>query len=129
MATKQNRDYIMSVKLTSDMRDKLAFVADALGQAPATVASFAIGQYVATQTASLKASSTMGEGFAKALVPELAELFKNLVPESENPCSSSKDYSVQPPPLAVEPIEKPVKSFPKGKSFKLKPLTAGDSSK
>jgi predicted transcriptional regulator len=131
MAIKQNRDFIMSVKLTTDMRDKLAFVADSLGQAPATVASFAIGQYVAAQTASLKATSTMGESMAKAMVPALAELFQSLnpEPESENPCSSSKVYSVQPRLSAVEPIKKPVKSSLKGKSFKSKPSTAGDSLK
>ena len=131
MATKQNRDFIMSVKLTNDMRDKLAFVADALGQAPATVASFAIGQYVAAQTAGLKATSVMGESMAKALVPALAEIFQSLNPEleSEPPCSSSKVYSVQPRLSVAEPIEKPVKSSPKEKFSKSKRSTAADSLK
>jgi predicted transcriptional regulator len=126
MATKQNRDYIMSVKLTPDMRDKLAFVADALGQAPATVASFAIGQYVAAQSASLTASKAMGESMSNMV----GEFLKTIVnQESETPCSSSKDSSAQLPLLAVEPTKKLVKSSPSATSFKLKRSMAGDSSK
>jgi predicted transcriptional regulator len=83
MATKQNRDSLMTVKLTAEMKEKLEFVAQALGQAPATVASLAVGQFVATQMASLKASTTHAETLTDALIPQLAELFKNLKPESE----------------------------------------------
>lgn len=131
MAIKQNRDFIMSVKLTTEMRDKLAFVADALGHPPATVASLAIGQYVSTQTAALKATSTIGETMASALLPLLTQVLQdsNPQPESEKSCSSSKVYSVQPRLSAAEPIEKPAKSLPKGKFSKSKPSIAADSSK
>lgn len=131
MATKQNRDFIMSVKLTTEMRDKLAFVADALGHPPATVASLAIGQYVSTQTVALKATATIAQSMAAALVPLLTSVLQpsNPQPESEKPCSSSKAYSVQPRLSAAEPIEKPAKLFPKGKFSKSKPSTVADSSK
>jgi hypothetical protein len=124
MATKQNRDYIMSVKLTADMRDKLAFVADALGQAPATVASIAVGQFVAAQFSSLNASSKTGE----VLSGVLTDFFKTLT-ESDPSCSSSKDSSAQLPLLVAEPTKKPAKSSRFGTSSKSKPSTVVDSSK
>lgn len=126
MKVKQSREIVMSVKLTPDMRDKLISVASAIGQAPATVASFAIGQYVATQSASLNASVHMANKMASSLSTELVELFKNQLSESEESCSSSKECLEPPQPSAVEKTKKPTKSSRFGTSSKSKPSTGED---
>jgi len=91
MNEKQARDFVMSVKLTPDMREKLAYVSKQFGQSPATVASFAIGQYIATQSVALNASENIANKFVSALSPGLTELLNKLT-ESE-PCLSSKECS------------------------------------
>ena len=53
---KQLRDFTLSVRLRPDTRERLELVAERLGVASATVASMAIGQYVAAQYAALTAS-------------------------------------------------------------------------
>ena len=126
---KQLRDFTLSVRLRPDMRERLELVAERLGVASATVASMAIGQYVAAQYAALTASEKQGETMGKAITEALSEIFKNQLPESEIPCSSSKDSFVQLPLSAAEPTEKPAKSFPKEKSSKSKPSTRAALSK
>ena len=127
---KQLRDFTLSVRLRSDMRERLELVSERLGVAPATVATMAIGQYVAGQYAALTASEKQGDSIGKAISEAFAQLVENQTPESEiPPCSSSSASSVQLPLLAVEPIKKPVKSFPKDKSSKSKQSTSGDSLK
>jgi len=126
---KQLRDFTLSVRLRPDTRERLELVAERLGVASATVASMAIGQYVAAQYAALTASEKQGESMGKAITEALAEIFKTQLPESDQSCSSSKVYSVQPPLLAAEPTKKPAKSFPKEKSSRSKPSTPGALSK
>jgi predicted transcriptional regulator len=126
---KQLRDFTLSVRLRPDTRERLELVAERLGVASATVASMAIGQYVAGQYAALTASEKQGEAMGKAITDALAEIFKTQLPESEQPCSSSKVSSVQLPLLAVEPTKKPAKSFSKEKFSKSKPSTRAASSK
>jgi len=121
MKVKQQRDFVMSVKLTPDMRDKLAFVSNSLGQAPATVASFAIGQYIATQHAHLNLVSNA----INQLLPTIIEMLKEPETESES-CSSSKECLEPPQPSAAEKIKKPTKSSRFGTSSKSKPSTGVD---
>lgn len=132
MATQQpeKRDFTLSVRLRPDMRERLYAVADALGVSPATVASIAIGQYVANAQASANATTKAIEGMMSTMAPQMAEMFTALSnqPESE-PCSSSKAFSAQLPLLAAEPTVKPVKSSPKEKSSKSKRSTVVASSK
>ena len=118
---KQLRDFTLSVRLRADMRERLYAVGEALGVSPATIASIAIGQYVATQTATLKASKTAIEGVIAHLGPEMSEIFKTIGKESETPCSSSSVSSVQLPLLAAAPTKKQAKSRLSAKSFKSKP--------
>jgi predicted transcriptional regulator len=118
---KQLRDFTLSVRLRPDMRERLELVAERLGVAGATVASMAIGQYVAAQHAALTASEKQGESMGKAITEALAQIFENQLPESEKSCSSSSVPSVQLPLLVAEPTKKQVKSFPPAKSSKSKP--------
>ena len=126
---KQLRDFTLSVRLRPDTRERLELVAERLGVASATVASMAIGQYVAAQYAALTASEKQGESMGKAITEALTEIFKNQLPESETPCSSSKASFVQLPLSAAEPTAKPAKSFPKEKSSRSKLSTRAASSK
>jgi len=127
---KQLRDFTLSVRLRPDMRERLAFVSEALGVSPATVASMAIGQYVAAQHASLNASKNAIESAMGKMVPEFMEILSKNVSESEEePCSTSSASSVQLPLLAAAPTKKRVKSSPKEKSSKSKPSTRAASSK
>ena len=132
MATQQaeKRDFTLSVRLRPDMRERLYAVADGLGVSPATVASIAIGQYVANAQASANATIKAIEGMMTSMAPQMAEIFTALTnSESETPCSSSKDSSVQLPLLAAEPTKKPAKSSLSEKSSKSKPSTRVASSK
>jgi len=125
---KQLRDFTLSVRLRPDMRERLAFVSDALGVSAATVASMAIGQFVAAQYASLNSSSRAIDSVIEKLGPEFMEFFKSTTDESDT-CSSSKASSVQLPLLAADSTAKPAKSSPKGKFSKSKPSTSAGSSK
>jgi predicted transcriptional regulator len=126
---KQLRDFTLSVRLRPDMRERLAFVSDALGVSPATVASMAIGQYVAAQHASLNASKNTIESVMEKMLPEFMENLKNLSESEEEPCLSSKVSSVQLPLLAAESTKKPAKSSRFARSSKSKPSIPADSSK
>ncbi len=127
---KQLRDFTLSVRLRPDMRERLYAVADGLGVSPATVASIAIGQYVANAQASANATTKAIEGMMTSMGPQMAEMFTALTTnESEPPCSSSKASSVQLPLLAAEPTAKPAKSSPKEKSSRSKLSTRAASSK
>jgi predicted transcriptional regulator len=126
---KQLRDFTLSVRLRPEMKERLELVAEQLGVASATVASMAIGQYVAAQYTALTAAEKQGQTMGKAVTDALMEIFNNQVSESEPPCSSSKESSVQLPLLAAEPTAKPAKSSLSAKSFKSKPSTVAASSK
>lgn len=127
---KQLRDFTLSVRLRPDMRERLVFVSEQLGVSPSTVASFAIGQYVAQQHASLTASKNTIESVFEKLGPELFSMFKDSsLLESESPCSSSSASSVQLPLLAAEPTKKRAKSSPSVQSSRSKPSTRAGSLK
>lgn len=123
------RDFTLSVRLRPDMREKLGMVADSLGVSPATVASMAIGQYVAAQHTSFTAAERMGASMAEAIKTMFSGEEIQPQPESEKPCSSSSAPSVQLPLLVAEPTKKRVKSSPSVKSSKSKPKTTAALSK
>lgn len=131
MATQQaeKRDFTLSVRLRPDMRERLYSVADNLGVSPATIASIAIGQYVANAQASANATKTAIEGVMTSVGGQMADMFKTLSESEETPCSSSSAPSVQLPLLAAAPTRKPGKSSPKEKSSRSKLSTVEASSK
>lgn len=123
------RDFTLSVRLRPYMREKLGMVADNLGVSPATVASMAIGQYVAAQHTAFTAAERTGKAMMEAMGAMLSGEENQPQPESEKPCSSSKASSVQLPLLVAEPTKKRVKSSPKEKSSRSKRSTDAASSK
>lgn len=72
------RSSSVKVMLHPDMHEKLRALADALGQAPATIASLAVSQYVLQQTRALGASERAVEGLMASMAPEMTEHLKNL---------------------------------------------------
>lgn len=126
---KQLRDFTLSVRLRQDMKERLDFVAEQLGVSTATVASMAIGQYVASQYASLTASRNASESMIQQVLPGMLEMLKAISTEESEPCSSSKESSVQLPLLAVESTAKQAKSSPSAKSSRSKRSTVAASSK
>lgn len=126
---KQQRDFTLSVRLRPDMREKLGFVADSLGVSPATVASMAVGHYVASQHASLTASSKAMESIIGAIAPGMLEALKTISTEGETPCLSSSESSVQLPLLVAATTKKQAKSSPRAQSSKSKRSTTVASSK
>ena len=130
MKVKQQRDFVMSVKLTPDMREKLMFVSNAIGQAPATVASFSIGQCISEHYARLTLGSNAIDKTIAMFGPEFREALKKLSEtESEEPCLSSKECLEPPQPSVAEKTKKPTKSSRFGTSSKSKHSTGEDLSK
>lgn len=72
------RDFTLSVRLRADLRERLGFVADRLGVAPSTLASLAIGHYVAAQHAALTASEKTGLAISESIAEQFQELFKSM---------------------------------------------------
>lgn len=78
MATKTPRSVPYKVTLTPELHERLREVAAKLGQAPATCASLAIGQWVASMDRSLGAGERMVDAMAKEAGPELRHQIKLL---------------------------------------------------
>jgi len=78
MATKTPRSVPYKVTLTPELHERLREVAAQLGQAPATCAAMAIGQWVSQMQRSLGAGERMVEAMAKEAGPELREQIKLL---------------------------------------------------
>lgn len=72
------RSSSVKVMLHPDMHDKLRVLAEHLGQAPATVASLAVSQYVAQQTVALGATERAMNGFFESLAPQMREMLEKL---------------------------------------------------
>lgn len=72
------RSSSVKVMLHPDMHEKLRVLAEALGQAPATIASLAVSQYVAQQTRALGATEKAMEGFFSSMGPEVVDHLKKL---------------------------------------------------
>ena len=63
----------MKISLTPQLHDDLVMVATAIGQTPATSASFAIGQWVATQKRALSATESAINAMVEHAGPELVK--------------------------------------------------------
>lgn len=74
--TKVSRSFPLKVTITPELHERLRVVAAQLGQAPATVASMAIGQYVSTMQASLGASDRAIDKVMQTMGPGLMEQMK-----------------------------------------------------
>lgn len=74
MATKRSIPY--KVTLTPELHERLREVAAQLGQAPATCAALAIGQWVAQMHRSFGVADRMVDAMAKEVGPEMREQFK-----------------------------------------------------
>lgn len=72
----KKRDSAIKVMLTPAMREKLDQVAEALGQTPATAASFAIGQWVAQQHRQMEAADTAVQALVAQAGPEITAAFR-----------------------------------------------------
>jgi hypothetical protein len=79
----KKRSHAIKVSLTSALHADLVSVAEALGQTPATAASFAIGQWVAQQKNSLNAGTTAVNAMVEKAGPELVSLMRNLAESSK----------------------------------------------
>lgn len=76
MPSISKRSVAIKVNLTPELHERLRDVAAQLGQAPATVASMAIGSYVANLASSLGASARMMDNLAAQMGPAIAEQMK-----------------------------------------------------
>lgn len=75
---KSARSVPLKVTITPELHERLREVAAQLGQAPATVASLAIGQYVAQISRSLGAVDSMTSAIATQMGPEMQKQMKLL---------------------------------------------------
>lgn len=72
------RSSTLKVMLHPKMHDDLRALAERLGQAPSTLASIALSQYVAQQTAALGASDRAMAGIVQSMAPMMAKMFENV---------------------------------------------------
>lgn len=85
MPSVSKRSVAIKVNLTPELHERLRDVAAQLGQAPATVASMAVGSYVANLTSSLGAGARMVDAMAAQLEPHLAEQLKLHMSATDKP--------------------------------------------
>jgi hypothetical protein len=78
MATKNPRSVPYKVTLTPELHERLREVAAQLGQAPATCAAMAIGQWVSQMHRILGAGERMVDALVKEVGPEVREQLKLL---------------------------------------------------
>lgn len=72
------RSVAIKVNLTPELHERLREVAAQLGQPPATIASIAIGSFVAQQARSLDAAARMVEAMAAQAGPAMVEQMRIL---------------------------------------------------
>lgn len=78
MPTSVRKSIQIKVSLTPDLYERLKEVSEAVGQAPATAASMAIGLWVRQQEAAAGAAKVGAEAIAAHLGPEMAEQMRQL---------------------------------------------------
>ena len=71
MATSQRKSTQIKISLTPELHERLREVAAQLGQAPATLAGLAVGQYVAQMSSSLGASARMVEAMSSHVAAQM----------------------------------------------------------
>lgn len=76
--TTTKRSSSVKVMLHPEMHEKLRALAEHFGQAPATVASMAVSQFVAQQTVALGATERAVNGFYEALRPSVQQMLEKL---------------------------------------------------
>lgn len=82
MPSVSKRSTAIKVNLTPELHERLREVAAQLGQAPATVASMAIGQYVANLSSSLGAGQRAVDNLTAQIGPQMFEQLKLIVEKS-----------------------------------------------
>ncbi len=78
MATKQARTAALKIMVHPDMLAKLRQLGDILGQAPSTLASVAVSQYVAQQMRTISAGEQAVSELVKQTAPELVQQLRLL---------------------------------------------------
>lgn len=71
----KKRSSTLKIMLHPKMHDDLRALADRLGQASATLASIAVSQYVAQQTAAIGASDRAMAGLFESMAPMMQGMF------------------------------------------------------
>lgn len=99
----KKRSSTLKVMLQPKMHDDLRALADRLGQAPSTLASIALSQYVAQQTAALGASDRALAGLFEQLMPMLQGMVENV---SETPPEVVLGLQQQLPLSSAKPAAK-----------------------
>lgn len=87
----------MKITVTPTLHADLVRVAEALGQTPATLASVAVGQYIAAQRRSLDSGGKFMEQLAAQLGPELAEGVRKLL---DTPAEATNGGDGGQPPMS-----------------------------
>lgn len=77
----RKRASAIKVSLTPQLHADLVTVSEAIGQTPATAASFAIGQWVSQQKRTLAATENAINSMVDRMAPELVDQLKTLSKE------------------------------------------------
>jgi predicted transcriptional regulator len=85
MATSQKRSKQIKLTITPEIHTRLVALGEKLGQAPATLASLAISQYVTQQEAALGAADRTVDAMAKNLTPQMEDLLRQIAAEVTKP--------------------------------------------
>lgn len=96
------RSATVKVMLHPDMLEKLRALAQHLGQAPATLASLAVSQFVAQQTAALGASDRAMNSLFESLTPDLRKMIES---GSKAPTASAKGKKPKATQMRIEDAE------------------------
>ena len=110
MATANKRTAPVKVLLSYEIDQQLRQLGDRLGQSPATLASIAVSQWVAQQTAALGVADRVATGFSESLAtqmaPHLQKLLSALPDEQGAPLAGGQPVPALvpgPPGAAPEP--------------------------
>lgn len=76
MATSQKRGHPIKALITESTKDRLWALSEQMGQAPSTLASIAISEYVARQSAAFGAADKAIKAMTDHLGPELVAQMK-----------------------------------------------------
>jgi len=76
MPTSARKSIQLKVSVTPELHERLREVAAQLGQAPATVASIAVGQWVVQMSRTLGASDRAADAMVAQLAPEMVSEFR-----------------------------------------------------
>lgn len=87
----------MKITVTPALHADLVRVAEALGQTPATLASVAVGQYVAAQRRALESGGQFLQQLAGHVGPELASMARKL---AETPAEGTNGGDGGKPPMS-----------------------------